>query len=166
MKYQWQLLRHRVLFEKYFRLEEILVSHELFGGGHSDEFTREIFERGAVVALLPYDSRRQKVVLIEQFRAGAITDADGPWLIESVAGVIDDGETEQQVAMRECIEEAARRMHGRMRTGPVLPDRFGSGRLQPGQLRHVSAVPGSGVPHGCGRARQPRGGPIIRKRWR
>jgi ADP-ribose pyrophosphatase len=106
VKYEWKLDKHLTLFEKYFRLEELSVSHELFGGGFSPVFTREIFERGSVVALLPYDRARKKAVLIEQFRAGAIEDADGPWLIESVAGVIEDGETELQVAERECREEA------------------------------------------------------------
>lgn len=106
MKYRWKLESHHTLFEKYFRLDEYSISHELFGGGNSPVFTREIFERGVVVAVLPYDPRRGKVVLIEQFRVGAIDDADGPWLIESVAGVIDAGESEQQVALRECVEEA------------------------------------------------------------
>jgi ADP-ribose pyrophosphatase len=69
-------------------------------------FTREIFERGVVVAVLPYDPERGKVVLIEQFRAGAIDDAGGPWLIECVAGVIEAGESEEQVAIREGQEEA------------------------------------------------------------
>ena len=106
MKYRWKLERHATLFQKYFRLDEYYVSHELFGGGDSPVFTREIFERGAVVALLPYDPERGKVVLIEQFRAGAIHDPEGPWLIECVAGVIEDGEHEEQVALRECVEEA------------------------------------------------------------
>jgi ADP-ribose pyrophosphatase len=106
MKYQWKLVKHLTLFEKYFRLDEYSLSHELFGGGDSPVFTREIFERGSVVAVLPYDSERRKVVLIEQFRAGAIEDPDGPWLIESVAGVIEPGESTQQVALRECVEEA------------------------------------------------------------
>ncbi len=106
MKYEWKLDKHLTLFEKYFRLDELSVSHELFGGGFSPVFTREIFERGCVVALLPYDRARKKVVLIEQFRAGAVDDADGPWLIECVAGVIEFGESEQQVAVRECEEEA------------------------------------------------------------
>lgn len=106
MKYRWKLESHRTLFEKYFRLDEYSISHELFAGGNSPLFTREIFERGVVVAVLPYDPRRGKVVLIEQFRAGAIDDADGPWLVECVAGVIDAGESEQQVALRECVEEA------------------------------------------------------------
>jgi ADP-ribose pyrophosphatase len=106
MKYQWNLVKHQTLFEKYFRLDEYSLSHELFAGGDSPVFTREIFERGSVVAVLPYDPERGKVVLIEQFRAGAIEDPDGPWLIESVAGVIEPGESTQQVALRECVEEA------------------------------------------------------------
>lgn len=106
MNYKWHLDKHLTLFEKYFRLDEYHVSHELFAGGFSPVFTREIFERGSVVALLPYDREQGKVVLIEQFRAGAVEDAAGPWLIECVAGVIEDGESEKQVALRECREEA------------------------------------------------------------
>ena len=106
MKYSWKLDKHQVLFSKYFRLEEYSLSHELFEGGFSNIFTREIFERGSVVALLPYDPMRQKVVLIEQFRAGAIGDEKTPWLLECVAGVIEVGESEDQVAIRESEEEA------------------------------------------------------------
>lgn len=110
MKYRWKLEQHLTLFEKYFKLDEYHVSHELFAGGSSPVFTREIFERGHVVAVLPYDPGRCKVVLIEQFRAGAIDDGEGPWLIECVAGVIETGESEKEVAMRECVEEAACRI--------------------------------------------------------
>ena len=106
MDYRWKLVQHITLFEKYFKLEELTVSHELYAGGDSPEFTRELFERGCVVAVLPYDPIRRKVVLIEQFRAGAAYDPDGPWLIESVAGVIEDGESCEDVAIREAAEEA------------------------------------------------------------
>ena len=106
MKYQWKLEQHLTLFEKYFKLDEYSITHELFGGGFSPLITREIFERGTVVAVLPYDPVRAKVVLIEQFRAGAIGDTDGPWLIECVAGVIESEESEADVAVRECDEES------------------------------------------------------------
>ena len=106
MKYRWKLERQLTLFEKYFKLDEYHISHELFGGGSSPVFTREIFKRGHVVAVLPYDPRRGRVVLIEQFRVGAIEDSDGPWLLECVAGVIEEGESETDVAIRECVEEA------------------------------------------------------------
>ena len=55
MNYKWHLENHELLFKKYFRLEEYAVSHELFVGGTSNIFTREIFELGSVVALLHYD---------------------------------------------------------------------------------------------------------------
>ena len=106
MKYSWKLNKHSTLFQNYFRLDEYKLSHELYRGGCSSVFTREIFERGSAVALLPYDPKCRKVVLIEQFRAGAIQDKKSPWLIECVAGMVETGETEDQVAIRESREEA------------------------------------------------------------
>ena len=106
MKYSWKLNKHSTLFQKYFRLDEYSLSHELYRGGYSAEFTREIFERGSAVALLPYDPGCRKVVLIEQFRAGAIHAKTSPWLIECIAGIVEVGETEDQVAIRESREEA------------------------------------------------------------
>jgi len=114
MNYAWKLDKHSTLLQKYFRLDEYSLSHELYRGGYSNVFIREIFERGSVVALLPYDPRYRRVVLIEQFRAGAIHDKKSPWLIECVAGVVEAGETEDQVAIRESREEAGceiKRLH-------------------------------------------------------
>ena len=106
MQYSWKLNKHSTLFQKYFRLDEYSLSHELYRGGYSNEFTREVFERGSVVALLPYDPQHGKVVLIEQFRVGAIHAETSPWLIECIAGIVEDGENEDQVAIRESREEA------------------------------------------------------------
>ena len=106
MNYVWKLNKQSTLLQKYFRLDEYQLSHELFRGGYSEVFTREVFERGSVVALLPYDPKRRKVVLIEQFRVGAIHGQESPWLIECVAGIVEEGEVEDQVAIRESREEA------------------------------------------------------------
>ena len=106
MKYQWQLEKHVTLFRKYFQLDEYHVNHELYRGGQSPTFTREVFERGNVVAVILYDPKLAKVILTEQFRIGAIHGEENPWLIECVAGVIDEGETVRDVALRESIEEA------------------------------------------------------------
>lgn len=106
MNYNWKLNKHTTLFQKYFQLDEYMLSHELYRGGYSEEFSREIFERGSAVALLPYDPNCRKVVLIEQFRAGAIHAKTSPWLIECIAGIVEAGETEEQVAIRESHEEA------------------------------------------------------------
>jgi ADP-ribose pyrophosphatase len=56
--------------------------------------------------VLPYDPVRDEVVLIEQFRPGAFTAGTEPWLVEIVAGIIEDDETAEDVARRETVEEA------------------------------------------------------------
>jgi ADP-ribose pyrophosphatase len=55
---------------------------------------------------LLYDPNRDEVVLIEQFRAGAVLNPDRAWLIEIVAGAIEQGESAEEVAYRESEEEA------------------------------------------------------------
>ncbi len=105
MKYRWQVHRHKTLFKKYFQLDEYLVSHELFEGGDSQQFTREIFERGSAVAVIPYDPVSRKIVFIEQFRIGALNETEHPWLTECVAGIIEENESVEEVARRETLEE-------------------------------------------------------------
>lgn len=56
--------------------------------------------------VLPYDPQRDEVVLIEQFRVGAMGRTDNPWLVEMVAGLIDKDEQPEEVAHREAEEEA------------------------------------------------------------
>jgi ADP-ribose pyrophosphatase len=93
-------------FQGYFRVDRYTFRHRLFGGGWSGAMTREVFERGHAVAVLPYDPIRDEVVLIEQFRAGAYAAERGPWLVEIVAGIVEDGEAHEDVARREAKEEA------------------------------------------------------------
>lgn len=106
MKYGWKIVQHNVAYQGYFRIEIYQLQHEKYGGGWTPCFQREIFERGSAVAVLPYDPVRDKVVLIEQFRSGAIGTMDPPWMKEIVAGIIDPGESQQDVATRETMEEA------------------------------------------------------------
>src|SRR3546814_7835017 len=58
-------------YQGYFRIDRYRFRHRLHGGGWSGEITRELFERGHAVAVLPYDPQADAVVLIEQFRIGA-----------------------------------------------------------------------------------------------
>ena len=101
-----ELLEKVVCYQGYFRIERYHVRHRLFNGQWSRSFTREIFERGHAAAVLPYDPVRDEVILIEQFRAGALSAPGGPWLLEIVAGMIESGEVADDVVKRESIEEA------------------------------------------------------------
>ncbi len=94
------------LYDGFFKMVRYDFSHKLFAGGWSETVRREIFERGHAVAVLPYDPQTEEFVLIEQVRIGALPTSDTPWLIEVVAGIIDEGETPEAVCHREASEEA------------------------------------------------------------
>lgn len=98
--------KHEPAFKGHFRVDRWRLRHKLFAGGWGKTITREVLERGSAVAVLPYDPARDEVVLIEQFRIGALAHKDPePWLLEIVAGVIEPGETPEDVARRETVEE-------------------------------------------------------------
>jgi ADP-ribose pyrophosphatase len=101
-----EILEKKICFEGFFRLERYRLRHRLFNGDWSHPLVREIFERGHAAAVLPYDPIRDEVILIEQFRTGALTAPGGPWLLEIVAGMIEVGERAQEVVKRESLEEA------------------------------------------------------------
>jgi ADP-ribose pyrophosphatase len=99
-------VQRRTAFKGYFEIGEYRFRHTLFNGGVSPEIKREIFERGHAATVLPYDPARDAVVLIRQFRPGAHVAGHHAWIWEIVAGIIDEGETTEDVARREAREEA------------------------------------------------------------
>lgn len=101
-----EILDREMTHDGFFRLTRYHLRHRLFGGGWTDTLKRERFERGHAVVLIPWDPVRDRVVLIEQFRVGALEDPSGPWLLEFVAGMIEAGEAPEEVARREAQEEA------------------------------------------------------------
>lgn len=103
---QFHILAQHTVYEGFFRLDRYTLSHTLFGGGWSKPVVRELFRRGSCVAVLLYDPDRDEVVLIEQFRVGAIQQPQRAWLVEIVAGAVEEGETATDVAYREALEEA------------------------------------------------------------
>jgi ADP-ribose pyrophosphatase len=105
-KREVEILDREVCYQGFYRLERLRLRHRLFAGDMSPPIVREVIEKGDVAAVLLYDPKRDEVVMIEQFRIGARDDPRGPWLLEIVAGLIEPGETPEQVARREAMEEA------------------------------------------------------------
>lgn len=99
------ILTEQPVYEGFGQIIHYRLQHRLFKGGKSAIVEREIYQRPNAVAVIPYDPRRRQVVLIEQFRAGAIGKAYSPWLLEVVAGLIQPGELAPEVAVRELQEE-------------------------------------------------------------
>lgn len=97
--------RHR-LADSYCKLDRLHLRHELYDGGMGPEITREVLERGHAAAAMLYDPKADACVLIEQFRPGAWAAGWEPWLLEVVAGIIEPGETPEDVIRREAVEES------------------------------------------------------------
>ena len=116
----FELIERESCFKGFFKLDRFHFKHKRFDGSWSRNVGREIFVRGNATCVLPYDPVESRVVLLEQFRAGAISLEDSeekaadenieikqnPWLIELVAGINEQGECPEEVARREAIEEA------------------------------------------------------------
>lgn len=99
----------------YFQIDRYRLRHKKFDGGWTETMSREVFERGHVTAVLLYDPDLDHLVFIEQFRPGAYAAFQSPWfdhathtpwMVECIAGIIDEGETPETVACRESVEEA------------------------------------------------------------
>jgi len=98
-------LSKRKLYNGFFKLDLYQVTHDCFSG-ETMQVERELFERGDAAAIILYDANRDEILLLEQFRIGPAVRQDNAWLIEIVAGIVDQGETVEQTVQREAIEES------------------------------------------------------------
>lgn len=106
---KWKLLKTEPKYQGFFNVNLCHLRHQTYQGGEV-EISRELFDRGDAVGVLLYDPAKDKVVLIEQFRVGAINE-ENPWMLETVAGMVESGESVTDVAQRECKEEAGVNVH-------------------------------------------------------
>ncbi len=93
-------------YRGFFTVNRYQVRHRLFAGGWSAPMQRELFERGNAAGVLLYDSAADRVGIVEQFRIGAHAQKESPWQFEVVAGIVEAGESAEQVVRRETFEEA------------------------------------------------------------
>lgn len=101
-----EVLERETVYQGFFAMEKLTLRHRLFEGGWSAPVRRELFVRGPAVGVLLYDPEQDLVGLVEQFRVGALDQSASPWLLELVAGMVEDGESAEEVARRELREEA------------------------------------------------------------
>jgi len=105
-----RIIQKEPLREGFLSIHKLRLQHKLFEGDWSPVFEREVMDRGHAVVVLPYDPKRDALVVLEQFRVGALLGASdetqSPWLLEFVAGMYDGDESAEQVAHRELFEEA------------------------------------------------------------
>jgi nudix-type nucleoside diphosphatase (YffH/AdpP family) len=117
-----EILARRTPYAGFFAVEEYDLRHARFAGGLSPEMTRAAFVGADAVTVLPYDAARDRVLVIEQFRAGPLARGDAQlWSIEAIAGRIDPGETPEDTARREADEEAGLALGALIRIAGYYP---------------------------------------------
>jgi len=119
------LEKREVLFHGFYRVDKLHLRHRQFAGGMGPLITREMFVRRPAVGVLLYDADADCVLLIEQFRVGAL-DNEHPWQMEIVAGLVEPGESLEEVARRECLEETGVTVTVLEKVMDVLPSPGGS----------------------------------------
>jgi ADP-ribose pyrophosphatase len=127
-----EIIERTRAYAGYLKLDRYRLRHRRHDGGWTDAMSREVVERGHAVCVLPYDPLRDAVVLIEQFRVGAYAAGQPAWQIEIVAGIIEPGETPEEVARRETREEAGCAIGELVHVATIL--------TSPGVLTETAAV--------------------------
>lgn len=99
-----EILERKKGYKSFIEVQELKLRHRLFSGEWSKELSRTLVNRKAAVGVLLYDAHQDRVVLINQFRVGALSEQN-PWLMEIVAGMFEGDESPEKVAHRETQEE-------------------------------------------------------------
>ncbi|AEF55806.1 NUDIX domain-containing protein [Marinomonas posidonica] len=100
-----EVLQDECVYKGFFEMRKLTLRHRKFNGDWSQPMTREMMVRNDAVCVLLFDPKVDKVLLIEQFRPAVLRNSS-PWLLELVAGMVEEGEQDEDVARREAMEEA------------------------------------------------------------
>ena len=93
------IIKETEIFRKYSVITEAVIEQV------GNTYTREKLVRSDAIAVLVYNSTRDTIVLVRQFRYPTKRDNCEGYIIEVPAGKIDPGETPIQAMLREVLEE-------------------------------------------------------------
>jgi len=116
-----RILERSAVYDGHFKMCRLTLEHRCFDGGWSGSLKRELFERGDAVGVLPYNPANDSLILVEQFRPGAVRGDSSPWMLELIAGVVEEGESDEAVVHRESMEEAGCQLSDLMPVASFFP---------------------------------------------
>lgn len=104
-KRQVDITSRREAFKGRYRINELVFDVDrVTGKGRLTDVKREIFERGDSAAALLHDVERDVIILTEQFRIATYEKGPG-YLLEMMAGSVEEGEDPEECIRREMMEE-------------------------------------------------------------
>lgn len=100
-------IKQERVYNSFFKMDKVTFDQKRFDGGEMKGVVREVFIRNPVVFLSLYDPKEEVFLFVEQVRVGAIISGatDQVTVLEPIAGIIDEGETPLEAAIREAKEE-------------------------------------------------------------
>lgn len=105
-----EIIGRSVAYTGFLHLAQYRMRVAAPGGRTEETLYRERIEGLRAAAVLPFDPANERIVLVKQFRIGALGAPSGAWLLEPPGGVIDEGESPEVAARREAWEEAGCRL--------------------------------------------------------
>ena len=103
-----EIKENNLVYEGFYKVRKLQLRHQCFSGQWSPWLIREQVHHSDAAAVLLIDLKQQKLVMVEQCRIGMISslNKNSPWMLEIVAGLIDQGESPEETVLREALEEA------------------------------------------------------------
>lgn len=99
-----EIQQQRRVFDGFIKVDEAVLRYRRFDGGWTGPLTRIKVERGDSAAAIVSNADTGRIILVEQFKYPTMAGGGG-WIVETVAGVIDEGECAEQAIRREVREE-------------------------------------------------------------
>jgi ADP-ribose pyrophosphatase len=99
-----EIENRRLLLDDFLKVEEAVVRYEQFDGGLSRWVRRLRVDRGDSVAALLFNVDTQRLLLVDQFKFPTLGPGSG-WIVETVAGGVEEGESPIAAIRREVREE-------------------------------------------------------------
>jgi nudix-type nucleoside diphosphatase (YffH/AdpP family) len=120
-----KIFSETTLSDKKYPLKEIGFEKPGHGGKPVKQL-HEIYYRPDNVTVLLVDYQEQTILLTNQFRVASFINGNPSGdLIEACAGLIDEGESPEQAAQREAMEETGYHISNLKKVGAVYPSAGG-----------------------------------------
>lgn len=98
------ILSKELVFHDFFEIEKWIYQYEKDNGELTEPVDRMVFKRSDSSAIIVFNTDTEKVLMVKQFRHCTYEKGPG-WIIETVAGRLDKGESPEEAIRRETIEE-------------------------------------------------------------
>jgi ADP-ribose pyrophosphatase len=100
--------RHRIL-DGFLKIDDVEFRHQRRDGSMSPLLRRLHLDRGDGVAAVLHNAAQGTLLFVRQFRYSTYENGPG-WLLETVAGIVEPGQTPEESVIREVREETGYRI--------------------------------------------------------